>query len=186
MKLIIGLGNPGREYAEDRHNTGFMTVDRLAARLRVRFNQKRAQSQVATAAVDGERIALAKPQTYMNLSGESVRRLMAELGAKLEDVLVVYDDVDLPLGTLRLRRQGSPGTHNGMRSIVQALGTQGFARLRLGIGAPEGRQDLRDYVLGPFGATERPLADEMLDRAVEAVLTFVRQGAAEAMNRYNG
>ncbi|MBI4493023.1 MAG: aminoacyl-tRNA hydrolase [Chloroflexi bacterium] len=185
MKLIIGLGNPGKEYADDRHNAGFLAVERLAERLGVRFNQKRARSLVAAAEVDGERVSLAKPQTYMNLSGEAVRRLLAELGVRPDDLLVVYDDVDLPLGTLRLRPRGGPGTHNGMRSIVQALGTEAFPRLRLGIGAPGEAQELRDYVLHPFQPAERALAQETLERAVEAMLTFIRHDVATAMNRYN-
>lgn len=183
--MIVGLGNPGKEYAEDRHNAGFMAVDRLAERLGARFNQKRARSLVGEATLDGERVVLAKPQTYMNLSGEAVRQLAMELGVKADAVLVMYDDRDLPLGTLRLRLRGSAGTHNGMRSIVRALGTQAFPRLRLGIGPSDERVRLRDFVLASFSPTERPVAQEMIERASEAALSFVRLGPVETMNRFN-
>jgi PTH1 family peptidyl-tRNA hydrolase len=184
VKVILGLGNPGAEYADNRHNVGFMALDRLAERLGVRFNQKQARSHVAMADVDGERIVLAKPQTYMNLSGEAARRLLMEYGARPASLLVVYDDRDLPLGALRLRAHGSAGTHNGMRSIVQALHTQAFPRLRLGIGSTEAKA-LRDYVLSPFAPEERAVAAEMIERASDAVLSFVRCGPEETMNRFN-
>src|SRR3954464_4953839 len=138
MLLVVGLGNPGREYQDTRHNAGFMCADILADRHGLRYNQKRPRSQVAVGAFAGTRLVLAKPQTYMNLSGEAVRGLTREMGVPPVGMLVVYDDVDLPLGTIRLRQSGSPGTHNGMRNIVECLGTINFPRLRIGIGQPQG------------------------------------------------
>lgn len=184
-KLIVGLGNPGTEYARSRHNVGFWCLDGLAAEHRLRFNSKRAQSVVGRGQIRGQDVALAKPQTYMNLSGKAVKQLLVGWGVPPRALLVVYDDVDLPPGSLRLRERGSPGTHNGMRSIVESIGTADFPRLRVGIGAPPPGQDLADYVLDDASDEELPLIEQAIERAVDAVELFVRQGAAAAMNRYN-
>src|SRR5947208_14818380 len=133
MKLIVGLGNPGSKFATHRHNMGFQTLDRFAGEHGLRFIEKRARAQVARGVLHGEEVVLAKPQTYMNLSGESVRALVKGLGVKLEDVLIVSDDLDLAFGKVRLRAQGSHGGHNGLRSVIAALGTNTFPRLRLGV-----------------------------------------------------
>ena len=184
--LIVGLGNPGLEYSATRHNVGFLLLERLAAKHRLRFTGKRAKSLVARGTLNGHDVALAKPQTYMNLSGEAVRELVRIYGLPPKALLVVYDDVDLPLGTIRLREGGGPGTHNGMRSIVDALGATDFPRLRIGVGMPTNGQDLADYVLGLPTPEERTVLDEALGRSVEAVETFVRRGVGAAMNAYNG
>lgn len=184
VKLIVGLGNPGREYERSRHNAGFMVLDRLAEQHGLRFNQKKAHSRLARGALEGQEIVLAKPQTYMNLSGGAVQGLLTIHGVKPRDLLVVYDDFDLPLGALRLRERGGPGTHNGMRSIVGSLGTPAFARLRLGIGPAEGVA-ARDYVLDDFSGDDLAVFAEARDRAVEAIETYLRIGLATAMNRYN-
>jgi peptidyl-tRNA hydrolase, PTH1 family len=185
MKLVVGLGNPGLEYAATRHNVGFGCVDAVAARHSLRFNQKRARSQVATGEVEGVRVTLAKPLTYMNLSGEAVRRLLQELGSSPQELLVVYDDVDLPLGKIRLRQEGSPGTHNGMRNIAQILGSNAFPRLRIGIGhAPPG-VGLSDYVLSPFLFSEREQINEAIGRAADAVESLLRRGWVPTMTEYN-
>jgi peptidyl-tRNA hydrolase, PTH1 family len=184
VKLIVGLGNPGREYERSRHNAGFMVLDRLADKHALRFNQKKAHSRLACGTIEGEEVVLAEPQTYMNLSGGAVQGLLMIHGIKPRDLLVVYDDFDLPLGSLRLRERGGPGTHNGMRSIVQALGTPAFPRLRLGIGAAED-EPARDHVLGDFEGDELTAFEELRDRAVEAIETYLRIGLATAMNRYN-
>jgi PTH1 family peptidyl-tRNA hydrolase len=184
MKLIVGLGNPGPEYARSRHNVGFMVLDRFAERNAIRFNQKRAHSQLGRGTVDDVEVLLAKPQTYMNLSGRAVQGLLAKNGIKPTDLLVVYDDFDLPLGTLRLRQRGSAGTHNGMRSIVTSIGTQDFARMRVGIGTAQGVA-VRDFVLGNFDSESLEVFEQTRERAVEAIETFLTSGLTIAMNQFN-
>ena len=184
MKLIVGLGNPGAEYARSRHNAGFMVLDRFADRHAVRFNQKRAHSLVGRGRLDDLEIVLAKPQTYMNISGRAVQGLLISYGVRPSDLLVVYDDFDLPLGALRLRQRGSAGTHNGMRSIVEALGTQEFPRLRVGIGAADGAS-ARDYVLSDFDDDAWKVFEEAREQAAGAIATYLCEGATAAMNRFN-
>lgn len=183
--LIVGLGNPGLEYSATRHNMGFLCLDRLATKQRLRFTGKRAKSALARGAINGHDVALAKPQTYMNLSGESVRELLRLYGLKPKHLLVVYDDVDLPAGTIRIRERGGPGTHNGMRSIVDEIDSTDFPRLRIGVGTPTDGQNLADYVLGVPTPAEREALDAALDRAVEAIQTVARRGLAAAMNQFN-
>jgi PTH1 family peptidyl-tRNA hydrolase len=183
--LIVGLGNPGLEYSATRHNMGFLCLDRLATKHRLRFTGKRAKSVLARGAISGHDVALAKPQTYMNLSGESVRELLRLYGMPTKSLVVVYDDVDLPVGTVRIRERGGPGTHNGMRSIVDEIGSTDFPRLRIGVGMPTDGQNLADYVLGLPSPDERTVLDEALDRSVEAIETVARRGIGAAMNQFN-
>ena len=183
--LIVGLGNPGLEYSATRHNLGFLCLDRLATKHRLRFTGKRAKSVLARGAINGHDVALAKPQTYMNLSGESVRDLLRIYKMPTTALLVVYDDVDLPTGTVRIRERGGPGTHNGMRSIVDEIGTTDFPRLRIGVGMPTNGEKLADYVLGLPAVEERAVLDEALDRGVEAIETVARRGIGTAMNQFN-
>jgi len=183
--LIVGLGNPGLEYSATRHNMGFLCLDRLAAKHRLRFTGKRGKSALARGTISGRDVALAKPQTYMNLSGESVRDLLRIYKMPTSALLVVYDDVDLPTGTVRIRERGGPGTHNGMRSIVDEIGTTDFPRLRIGVGMPTNGQNLADYVLGLPPPEERTVLDEALDRGVEAIETVARRGIGAAMNQFN-
>ena len=183
MKLIVGLGNPGLEYSATRHNMGFLCLDRLASKHRLRFTGKRGKSVLARGTLSGQDVALAKPQTYMNLSGESVRELLRIYKMPTSALLVVFDDVDLPTGTVRIRERGGPGTHNGMRSIVGSLGTERFPRLRIGISQAGG--GARDYVLSTFENDERTTADAVVDRAVEAALAWALDGPTAAMNRFN-
>jgi PTH1 family peptidyl-tRNA hydrolase len=185
VKAIVGLGNPGGKYERTRHNAGFLVLDRLAEKHGWRFNQKRDRSLVARGRLDQVEVVLAKPQTYMNLSGQAVQRLLASHGVKVEDLLVVYDDFDLPLGRLRLREQGGPGTHNGMRSIAALLGSTAFPRLRIGIGSAEPGA-ARDHVLGDFDPADWEAFEAVRERAVEAIETYLRDGLAAAMNRFNG
>ena len=185
MKLVVGLGNPGLVYANTRHNVGFRCVELLAERFDGRFNQRRARSLLASIEIGGRRLVLAKPLTYMNLSGEAVRQLLRECGVKPEELLVIYDDVDLALGKLRLRRSGSAGTHNGMRNIVACLGTQEFPRLRIGVGEPPPRVDVADYVLSPFDRDERELAAAAIARAADAVVSLVERGWTTTMTEFN-
>jgi PTH1 family peptidyl-tRNA hydrolase len=184
-KLIVGLGNPGLEYSATRHNMGFLCLDRLATAQRLRFTGKRAKSVVARGTINGQDVALAKPQTYMNLSGQSVRELLRLYGLKPNALLVVYDDVDLPTGTIRIRERGGPGTHNGMRSIVDEIDSTDFPRLRIGVGMPTNGQNLADYVLGVPSAEERVALDAALDRAAEAIQVVARRGLPAAMNQFN-
>ena len=184
--LIVGLGNPGRQYKENRHNIGFMLVDRLAARLSLAFSRLESRALVTKGEHQGKRLILAKPQTFMNLSGQAVAGLLRFYKVPLEHLLVAYDDVDLPLGTLRLRPAGGAGGQKGMLSVIERLGTQDFPRLRLGIDPPPGRMDAAAYVLQDFSRAQAEFLPEILDRAVDAALVFVEEGLPAAMNRYNG
>ncbi len=184
MKIVVGLGNPGREYDQTRHNVGWMVLDRLAERAGWTGH---ARARDAAASVhgryDGLDLMFVKPTTFMNLSGVAVRKVLARQRAPLGELLVVVDDFDLPLGRLRLRAEGSAGTHNGLRSIVGELGTQKFARLRVGIGEPS--RAAIDHVLSRFTAPERKVLDEVLDAAADAVVDWAREGSARAANRWN-
>jgi len=184
--LIVGLGNPGREYRETRHNVGFMLLDRLAVKLDARFSRLQSRALVATALADGHKVILAKPQTFMNLSGQSVQGLVRFYKLPLPSLLVVHDDIDLPLGSIRIRPDGGSAGQKGVASIIERLGIDKFARLRLGIGRPPGQMEAADYVLQEFSDAEMTVVSETLNRAVEAVLTFVAAGLERAMNLYNG
>lgn len=184
--LIVGLGNPGEEYRLTRHNIGFRCLDAIAARHGMSFSEKRAKALVAQGSIAGQRVALAKPQTFMNLSGESVVGLRQWYKLEPEhELLVIYDDLDLPFGTLRLRARGSAGTHNGMRSIVQLLGSQVFPRLRVGIDRVPPHWDAARYVLSRFSAGEESQIERVCAQASDAVEWIVREGVALAMNRVN-
>ncbi len=185
MRIIVGLGNPGREYASTHHNVGFMVLDRLAGKCGIEVIDFRHKALVGKGVIEGERVLLVKPQTYMNLSGESVRQIADYYKAEPSDILVIYDDVDLAPGTLRIRKNGSAGSHNGMKSIVQMLGTTEFPRLRVGIGGkPEG-WDLADYVLSRITPESDKELTEGIDRAADAVMCILRDGIDTAMNKYN-
>ena len=183
--LIIGLGNPGREYKHNRHNIGFMLVDRLAERLGITFSRLESRALITKGDYRGQRLVLAKPQTYMNLSGQSAGALVRFYKVSLEHFLVAYDDVDLPFGMLRLRPSGGSAGQKGVISIIERLGSQEFPRLRLGIGRPPERMDAAAYVLQDFPRHEAEILPQILDRSVEAVLTFVSEGLVTAMNSYN-
>jgi PTH1 family peptidyl-tRNA hydrolase len=184
--VIVGLGNPGEEYAKTRHNIGFQCVNELARRHQLAFDGKRAKSRIAEGAIAGQRVVLVKPFTYMNVIGQAIVGLCQWYKADpARDLLAVYDDLDLPFGALRLRERGSPGTHNGMKSIVGQLGSQEFRRLRVGIGqGPPGR-DAAKYVLGRFTRDEEAQLPEVIARAADALELVLREGFTAAMNRYN-
>jgi len=185
--LIAGLGNPGRKYEHTRHNVGFRCVDALATAHGLSFERKkRSKAKVAGGSIAGQRVLLAKPQDYMNRSGGSVQGLAAFFKIPPERILVIFDDLDLPPGTLRIRPKGGSGGHRGMRDIIQKLGTQDFPRIRFGIGRPPGHLDPVDYVLQPFGADEKPHVARSIEQAVQAVETWLADGIDIAMNRYNG
>lgn len=184
MKLIVGLGNPGPEYENTRHNVGWHVVDAFAKKFRIAVTKHEKSAFTGTGRVAGGAVMVAKPLTYMNLSGEAVRLLANAYLETTDDLIVVYDDIDLPLGKLRIRPSGSSGTHNGMRSIVAELATERFPRLRVGIGAQDqGR--LRDYVLDEFAADERSVVDRAIERAVDALVLFARGDLKRAMNEFN-
>lgn len=184
--MIAGLGNPGRKYERNRHNVGFMLLNRLAAKLGDSFGKVQSKTLVAKVTYLGERVILVKPQTYMNSSGASVSSLLHFYQVPLENFLVAHDDIDLPLGTLRLRPSGGSAGQKGMQSIIARLGTEEFPRMRIGTSRPPGRMEAADYVLQDFPPDEQDLLDETLDRAIDAVLIFVQFGLERAMNAYNG
>jgi PTH1 family peptidyl-tRNA hydrolase len=184
--LLIGLGNPGREYKDNRHNVGFMLVDRLAVRLKAEKMRLQSKAFVTSVLEDGRKIILAKPQTYMNLSGQSVQGLLNFYKLPVENLLVAHDDLDLPFGTIRLRPGGGAGGQKGMASTIDYLGTKGVPRLRIGIGRSPGRMNPADYVLQNFSRDEAQALSEILDRAADAALTFVKEGLDKAMGKYNG
>ena len=184
MKLIVGLGNPGPEYERTRHNAGWHVVDAFAKKFRIDVSRHEKNALTGTGRVAGGSVMVAKPLTYMNLSGDAVKLLTNAYIESTQDLIVVYDDIDLPLGKLRIRQNGSAGTHNGMRSIVSAINTENFPRLRVGIGSASG-EPLRDYVLDEFTAEEQPIIDAAITRAVDALVLFVRGDLRRAMNEFN-
>ncbi len=183
--LITGLGNPGRQYQSNRHNIGFAVMDSLAETLGTSFSRMESKALVAKADHKNQRLILAKPQTYMNLSGQAVSSLQRFYKISLDNLIVVYDEVDLDFGILRLRPSGGSAGHNGMNSIITQLGTQEFPRLRIGVGRPPGRMDAAAYVLQDFSQTEEAELAFIRRQAVEALLSFVTQGIDPAMNAYN-
>jgi len=185
VKLIVGLGNPGYEYHLTPHNLGFMAVDRLAESCQVEISRPEGQALTAATRIEQVDALLAKPQTFMNLSGLAVARLLKKYELPAEDLIVLVDEVDLPLGSLRIRGRGSAGSHNGMKSIIGALGSDGFVRVRMGVGPDHPARDRASYVLGRFRKADMETVAEMLDRTAEAVRVILRDGLEEAMNRYN-
>ncbi len=184
MILIIGLGNPGEKYRGTRHNCGFMTIDRLAEKYEIKLDQTSEKAIHGKGRICGKDVILAKPQTYMNESGISVKMLMSRFHVPAEDILVIYDDMDTDVGSIRMRLNGSAGSHNGMKSIIEHIKTESFKRLRVGIGKPE-RIGTIDFVLGDFKNDEVPLVNEAIDNAVEAVTLTLARGAEFAMNKFN-
>ncbi|MDX2076891.1 MAG: aminoacyl-tRNA hydrolase [bacterium] len=184
--LIVGLGNIGKEYANTRHNIGFWVADELARRYDMTFGKKERKAVCADGTIKDQRVIIAKPQTYMNLSGEAVRSLVDFYKIPLHQIIVIHDDLDLTLGTLRIRANGSAGGQNGVKSIIQHLGTQEFARVRCGIGRPPGRLDPAVYVLQPFTGDDAITATILRDHAANAVETWLRDGLELAMTRHNG
>ena len=191
MKLIIGLGNPGIEYQFTPHNAGFLAVDRIAEECGVMLTNRRGKALTARAKLAGQDVLLAKPETFMNLSGLSVAALIEEFEISPEDIVVLYDELALPLGTIRIRERGSANGHNGVKSISGVLGTEEWLRIRIGVGKPtlvDGREIKaggRDYLLSPMRKQELAVLDEVLDRVRDAVEVVLTQGAGTAMNRFN-
>jgi peptidyl-tRNA hydrolase, PTH1 family len=185
MRLIVGLGNPGPEYQWTPHNLGFLAVDEIANRGAIRVERPEGKALVGRGKIAGEDVILAKPQTYMNLSGISVREVLGKYELELKDLLLLFDERDLPWGMIRIGERGSPGTHNGAKSVTSAAGTQEFARLRLGCGPDHPVSDLAAYVLRPMKKAELEVATEMIGEAADAVEVLLAQGIAAAMNKFN-
>jgi peptidyl-tRNA hydrolase, PTH1 family len=187
MRIIIGLGNPGEEYARSRHNAGFRVVDAFARKFRIDFDTHEKDALTGRGRVGGGAVLVAKPQTYMNNSGHAAGLLLGSYAETPAEVMIVHDEVDLPLGVIRIRPNGSSGTHNGMRSIVESLATESFPRLRFGVRGPRYAETraLRDYVLDDFDAEEEPVVEETIGRAVDALVLFARGDLRRAMNTFN-
>lgn len=184
-KLVAGLGNPGEEYAMTRHNSGFLTVDAMAGDLGVNYWKTQDGCLAGIAKIDGEELVLAKPQAFMNRSGGPLSHIMSRYGVKPEELLVIHDDLDIPAGTIRLKRSGGHGGHNGLRSITASLGTDAYARVKVGIGRPPGRMDPADYVLQPLRKQQAEEFEVTVREAADAALMAVREGLDQAMLVYH-
>ena len=193
MKLIVGLGNPGRGYADNRHNVGFICLNHFAKTQGIRFDKKQCKARIGLGEVAGDEVVLARPQTYMNRSGQSVSLLVAKFNVSPDNLLVIHDDLDLPLGKIRIRQGGSAGGHKGVSSIITELGNQDFIRIRVGIGRPvknEGftefsEDEIINYVLSDFTPDEKQAITQVIPRVSEAILCLLTEGSTVAMNRYN-
>ena len=191
MKLIIGLGNQGRVYSRNRHNIGFICLNHFARQQDIRLNKKQCQARTGTGEIDSNIILLARPQTYMNLSGQSVSRLVKKFKLGLDDLIVIHDDLDLPLGKLRIRQGGSSGGHKGIESIIGELESQDFIRIRVGIGRPTtnateiSEADIVEYVLSDFAPDEKQKIAPVIARVTEAIICLLTEGLESAMNKYN-
>ncbi len=185
IRLVVGLGNPGRHYARTRHNVGFWCVDLLAKEHSIALSRRRPKAVIGEGVIGGVSVALAKPRSFVNESGWAVRFLLDRYHATPANIVVVYDDMNLPLGSIRLRPRGSSGGHNGMKSIIDAVSTQEFPRLRIGIGRPPTNSDDIEYVLGRMSRAEREIADKTVAIAAQAITVALTEGVGEAMNRFN-
>ena len=185
MYLIVGLGNPENEYASTRHNMGFDTINEIAKRNNISITKSKFKGLYETAIINGEKVILLKPQTYMNLSGESIKEACNFYNIKPEELIIIYDDMDIEKGKIKLRKKGGPGSHNGMKSVVQELGTTEFSRIRVGIGQPEFKNDMINYVIGKVPEEEQKVLQEGVKKAAEAVEEIVKNGIDIAMNKFN-
>jgi peptidyl-tRNA hydrolase, PTH1 family len=189
MKLIVGLGNPGKEYSANRHNVGFLCINHLARQHHISLDKKQGKARVGLGTISDNQVILARPQTYMNASGISVAQLLDKYKLSPDDLIVIHDDLDLPIGKIRIRQGSSAGGHNGIKSIIGSLGTQDFIRIRIGISRPQNgsaREDtIVDYVLGDFEGDDRKLMDETIKKAGEAVISLLTQDLTTAMNKFN-
>lgn len=186
MYIIAGLGNPTREYERTRHNVGFDVIDVLADRFNTTVEEKKFQGLYGRTMIEGEKVSLLKPQTFMNLSGESIRAAADFYKIGPENIIIIYDDISLDVGQLRIRKKGSAGGHNGIKNIIAHLGTQEFPRIKVGVGAKPPKMDLADYVLSRFSREDRAVMEDAFKDAAEAVQVMIAQGADSAMNRFNG
>ena len=185
LYIIVGLGNPGKEYEETRHNTGFMVLDKIAEKYNIDVRKQKCKALLGQGEINGEKVILVKPQTYMNLSGEAVSEVMKFYKVEKKNIIIIFDDIDLPVGTLRVKERGSAGTHNGVKSVVYLLGTTEFKRVKVGVGKQRPGEDLVNHVLGKFSKEDRVLLEEALDKAVAATEMIMGQSVAAAMNSFN-
>ena len=185
MYLIVGLGNPEEEYSQTRHNMGFNTINKIAEKYNIKINKSKFHGIYENAIIENQKVILLKPQTYMNLSGVSIREVMDFYKMKIEDILVVYDDMDIEPGKIKIRKKGGAGGHNGIKSIIENIGTEEFARIRIGIGRPTPEQDKINYVIGVISNDEKENLAKGVDIAVEAVEEILKNGIDNAMNKFN-
>ena len=185
MYLIIGLGNPEEDYSNTRHNMGFDTINKLAKEYGIEINKKKFKGLYGTGTIEDEKVILLKPQTYMNLSGESIIEAINFYKIQENQIIIIYDDLDTKTGTIKIKKIGGPGTHNGMKSVVEHIKTRNFARVKVGIGMPENKQDLINYVIGAIPEEERKILDNATSFAKDAVIEIIKNGVDNAMNKFN-
>lgn len=185
MYIIIGLGNPEKDYANTRHNMGFHTINKLAKQYEIEVTKSKFKGFYGTGIIEGEKVILLKPQTYMNLSGESIKEMLAFYKIGTDQIIVIYDDIDIPPGNIKIRKTGGPGTHNGMKSVVQELNTEKFKRIRVGIGMPKNKENLIEYVIGAIPEEDKEKLEQGTTLAKEAVIEILKNGMDSAMNQYN-
>ena len=185
MYLIIGLGNPEAEYSKTRHNMGFNTINKIAKKYNIEVNKTKFQGLWESTIIEGQKVILIKPQTYMNLSGNCVQEFVNFYKVEKENIIVIYDDMDIEPGLIKIRKQGGPGGHNGMKSIIQMLGTEEFSRVRIGIGRPKHNGDEINYVIGGIPEEEIPKLEEGIEKAKDAVIEIIKNGIDSAMNKFN-
>lgn len=185
MKIIVGLGNPGKEYAKTRHNLGFLAIDKLSEKLGVSINKTKFNGMIGEINHNGEKLLLVKPQTFMNLSGNCVKEILDFYKLAVEDLIVIYDDIDIEFGKIRIRPSGSPGTHNGMRNITNMIQSQNFCRIRIGTGKPKNNQELYNFVLSEFSSDEMKIVDDVTTKVSQAVLEILDSDILKAMNSFN-
>lgn len=185
MYLIIGLGNPEEEYSKTRHNMGFNAINKIANKYNIEINKSKFQGLWESTIIEGKKVILVKPQTYMNLSGNCVQEFAQFYKIEKENIIVIYDDMDIEPGVIKIRKQGGPGGHNGMKSIIQMIGTEQFSRVRIGIGRPKHSGDEINYVIGTIPEEEIPKLDEGTEKAKDAVIEIIKNGIDSAMNKFN-
>ncbi len=185
MYLIVGLGNPEEDYSNTRHNMGFNVINKLAKQYNIEINKKRFKGLYGTGNIEGEKVILLKPQTYMNLSGEAIREIIDFYKIEVKDIIIIYDDIDIEPEIIKIRKKGGPGTHNGMKSVVEHLKTQEFTRIRVGIGSPKYKDDLINYVIGAIPEEDIEKLDKGTTLAKDAIIEIIKNGVDIAMNKYN-
>ena len=185
MYLIVGLGNPEKDYSNTRHNMGFNVINKLSEQYEIEVTRNNFKGLYGSGIIEGEKVILLKPQTFMNLSGESIKEIMQFYKIEENDLIVIYDDMDIEKGTIKVRKTGGPGTHNGMKSVVHELNTQNFKRVRIGIGMPEDKGNLVEYVIGAISDEDKEKLEKGTDLAKEAVVTIIKNGIDTAMNKFN-
>ena len=185
MYLIVGLGNPEEEYGNTRHNMGFDTINKIANKYNIEINKKNFKGLYGTGIIEGQKVILLKPQTYMNLSGESIKEAIDFYKISEENLIIIYDDIDITPGIIKIRKKGGPGTHNGMKSVIQNIQTEKFPRVRIGIGKPEQKGELIQYVIGPINKEDKEILDKATTLGREAVIEIIKSGVDIAMNKFN-